>query len=139
MGHLEEHLDHARPGSARQRAGQPEAQKHVVVFFLSHRWLRTAGAASGHHPDSEEHVKAQRLVAFAKWYTRMAEETGLRCEVAFWVDYCCSEQADPRRMALGIAALPLYIAACTKVIAWWTPDFDRRCWTMVNYTCIYIL
>ena len=36
-----------------------------------------------------------------------------------------------------MAALPLYIACCTKVVVWRTPDFDRRCWTMVERLLSY--
>lgn len=113
------------------------AERHLVAFFLSHRWLRTKGPHSSHHPDTEDGVKAARLVAFAKWFMSFAKSEGLRCEVAFWIDYCCCSQNDPKTMDLGIAALPLYIATCTKVVAWRTADFERRCWTMVERLLSY--
>merc|ERR1719409_1108322 len=40
-------------------------------------------------------------------------------------------------MDLGTAALPVYIASCMKVVNWRTPDFDRRCWTMVERLLSY--
>ncbi|CAE7560660.1 unnamed protein product [Symbiodinium necroappetens] len=75
-------------------------------------------------------LEARKLVTFAKWFMRMAAAAGVQCEVAFWIDYCCCEQDDFFGADLAMAALPLYIAACTKVLVWRTPDFDRRCWTM---------
>ncbi|CAE7483072.1 unnamed protein product, partial [Symbiodinium sp. CCMP2456] len=112
------------------------AERQLVVFLLSHRWLRTAGSQRG-HPDSAENIKARKLVTFAKWFMRMAAAAGVQCEVAFWIDYCCCEQDDFFGADLAMAALPLYIAACTKVLVWRTPDFDRRCWTMVERLLSY--
>ncbi|CAE6933331.1 unnamed protein product [Symbiodinium sp. CCMP2592] len=112
------------------------AERQLVVFLLSHRWLRTSGSQRG-HPDSAENIKARKLVTFAKWFMRMAAAAGVQCEVAFWIDYCCCEQDDFFGADLAMAALPLYIAACTKVLVWRTPDFDRRCWTMVERLLSY--
>ncbi|CAL1174051.1 unnamed protein product [Cladocopium goreaui] len=109
-------------------------EQRLVVFLLSHRWLRTE---SDYHPDSEDNVKANKLVSFARWFMRLADAAGVPCEVAFWIDYCCCEQEDRFGMDLAMAALPLYIACCTKVVVWRTPDFDRRCWTMVERLLSY--
>eukprot|EP00929_Paragymnodinium_shiwhaense_P065096 TRINITY_DN32675_c0_g1_i6.p1 TRINITY_DN32675_c0_g1~~TRINITY_DN32675_c0_g1_i6.p1 ORF type:complete len:2595 (+),score=526.95 TRINITY_DN32675_c0_g1_i6:959-8743(+) len=114
-----------------------KAARRIVPFFLSHRWLRTRGPRAGHHPDSEDNIKAKCLVDFAKWFSRLAAEKGLHCEVVYWIDYCCCDQRNPLMTEIGIAALPLYISACMKVIAWATPDFDRRCWTMVERLLSY--
>lgn len=65
------------------------APQRLVVFLLSHRWLRTG---SENHPDTEEHVKAARLQSFARWFMRLASHAGVPCDVAFWIDYCCCEQ-----------------------------------------------
>ncbi|CAK9017507.1 unnamed protein product [Durusdinium trenchii] len=111
------------------------AQQRLVVFLLSHRWLRTSGAQ--YHPDSEDNIKAQKLVTFARWFMRLAAAAGVPCEVAFWIDYCCCEQEDRFGMDLATAALPLYIACCSKVVVWRTVDFDRRCWTMVERLLSY--
>ena len=46
-------------------------------------------------------------------------------------------QEDRFGMDLAMAALPLYIACCTKVVVWRTEDFDRRCWTMVERLLSY--
>jgi len=113
------------------------AECHLVTFFLSHRWLRVRGPKAVHHPDAEDHVKATQLAAFARWYMSVAAAAGLRCEVVFWIDWCCCEQDHPAKMDIGIAALPLFIASCTKVVVWRTPDFDRRCWTMVERLLSY--
>lgn len=123
--------------SAKLGVSTTQAKSKLVIFFLSHRWLRAKGPRASHHPDSQDNVKATRLVAFAKWFIKLAQKTGLRCEVAFWVDWSCCEQDDPHKTALGISALPLYIAACTKILAWRTPDFERRCWTMVERVLSY--
>ncbi|CAE7280870.1 unnamed protein product [Symbiodinium pilosum] len=37
--------------------GRDAAERQLVVFLLSHRWLRTAGVQKG-HPDSMENIKA---------------------------------------------------------------------------------
>lgn len=111
----------------------------IVPFFVSHRWLRTRGPRSGHRPDSEDHVKARALVHFARWFIELSAKAGYPCEVVFWIDWCCCEQVDAVRMEMMIAALPLYIAACTKVLVWRTPDFEVRCWTMVERLMTYSL
>eukprot|EP00928_Gymnodinium_smaydae_P063480 TRINITY_DN4703_c0_g2_i1.p1 TRINITY_DN4703_c0_g2~~TRINITY_DN4703_c0_g2_i1.p1 ORF type:complete len:2551 (-),score=465.08 TRINITY_DN4703_c0_g2_i1:84-6608(-) len=118
-------------------ASEERAASCLVPFFLSHRWLRTTGPRSHHHPDSEGHVKARRLVSFARWFEALARKRGLRCDVVFWIDWCCSDQVDLKRGEVSVAALPLYIASCLKVIAWHTPDFESRCWTMVERVLAY--
>ena len=128
----------------------------------------------------EDNIKARQLVAFTRWFMRLAAAAGVPCEVAFWIDYCCCEQEgsegfileqlearwplrpasnpcflgkkkrfakvrpvghslqeDRFGMDLAMAALPLYIACCSKVVVWRTVDFDRRCWTMVERLLSY--
>jgi len=113
------------------------AERHVIPFFLSHRWLRTRGPKAWHHPDTEDNLKAKRLVAFAKWFMELAAKHRLKVEVIFWIDWCCTDQDDLSNMDLAVAALPLYIASCVKVVVWKTPDFERRCWTMVERLLSY--
>lgn len=120
------------------RMGVPaETVDHFIVpFFVSHRWLHTTGPRSGHRPDTEDNIKARGLVAFAQWFMKSAISAGISCEVAFWIDWCCCDQ-DPVRMEVAISALPLYIAACMKVVVWRTSDFEVRCWTMVERLMTY--
>jgi len=113
------------------------AERHIVPFFFSHRWLRTRTSSWSGHPDTESGSKARRLVTFAKWFMELAARKGLRCEVVFWIDWCCCEQDDIEKMKFGVAALPLFIASCTQVLTWRTPDFDRRCWLMVERLLCY--
>jgi hypothetical protein len=81
-------------------------------------------------PDSPYNIKAKKLVQFAMWYTRYCQvRTGMNVDVWFWIDYSCVDQDDPHA---GIAFLPAFIAACDVILTWQTPDFDRRCWTMVE-------
>ena len=113
-------------------AGDVKAVSNLIVpFYLSHRWLRVRGAPSSHHPDSVHNIKARQLVKFAKWFKRFASERGFDCGVAFWTDFCCSEQDNPTDAELAVMALLAYIAACIDVVTWQTPDFDSRCWLMV--------
>lgn len=123
--------------SKRLGVTKARAERHIVPFFLSHRWLRTRGPKAWHHPDTEDNLKAKRLVTFAKWFMSLALQHNLRCEVVFWIDWCCTDQDELANMDLAVAALPLYIASCMKVVAWKTPDFERRCWTMVERLLSY--
>lgn len=131
--HVDELLEEV---AVKLNVSRQKAERQTVVFFLSHRWLQTEGRSS-HHPDSEDGIKAQKLVSFARWFKGMAARAGMIVDVAFWIDYCCCEQDDSHGVELGIAALPLYIASCTKVLAWRTPDFHRRSWTMVERLLSY--
>eukprot|EP00930_Biecheleria_cincta_P035086 TRINITY_DN24163_c0_g1_i1.p1 TRINITY_DN24163_c0_g1~~TRINITY_DN24163_c0_g1_i1.p1 ORF type:complete len:1944 (-),score=324.17 TRINITY_DN24163_c0_g1_i1:98-5167(-) len=131
--HIDELLEEV---ALRLKVGRTKAERHLVVFMLSHRWLRTQGRGD-HHPDSEDAIKARKLVSFARWFKNMALRAGLLVDVAYWIDFCCCEQDDRHGVELSIAALPLYIASCTQVIAWRTPDFHRRCWTMVERVLSY--
>ncbi|CAE8630962.1 unnamed protein product, partial [Polarella glacialis] len=65
--HVDDLLDQVASSLGVYRA---RAERHLVVFMLSHRWLRTKGHV--HHPDSEDNVKAKKLVAFARWFRGMA-------------------------------------------------------------------
>lgn len=114
-----------------------EVAPRLVPFFLSHRWLRAHGPRKGHHPDSLDSIKARQLVAFAEWFTSQSQAAGFRCEVAFWIDWCCAEQDHADISEVYSAALPLYIACCSKVVAWETPDFERRCWLLVERLLAY--
>lgn len=123
---------------AKQRHLSPEEAEHCIVpFFLSHRWLRTTGPRSEHHPDTPDSVKARCLVIFAQWFQAFAKRKGLHCQVVFWIDWCCSWQDNPEEAELSATCLPLYIASCSKVVTWRTPDFDRRCWLMVERLLCY--
>lgn len=105
--------------------------KVAVPVFFSHPWLRP----HEFQPDSAKNIKARKLVQFAKWYSRFCfEKTGIEIDVWYWIDYACVDQDWPHP---GIAVLPAFIAACEIVLTWQTPDFDRRCWTMVERMLSY--
>jgi hypothetical protein len=114
-----------------------DAADRLVPFFLSHRWLRCQGPRSVHHPDSLDNIKARQLVAFAEWFMACNRAAGFKCEVAFWIDWSCADQDNPDIIEMHSAALPLFVSACSKVISWQTPDFERRCWLMVERLLAY--
>ncbi len=104
-----------------------------LPIFFSHRWLRTQGMADEHRPDGVDNPKARCLAEFGRWYENYwAAGSGMQVEVFLWIDYACVDQNPGLPHDAAIAALPLYIASCQAVVTWQTPDFDRRCWPMLE-------
>ena len=91
--------------------------EHAVLMLVSHRWLRPREG----EPDYAEHTKARALVAFARWYELKYPARRL----FFWIDFACIPY-DNR--STGIAALPAFVAACTDMLCFETPDYHRRAW-----------
>jgi len=108
-------------------SAEDEAERRIVLVYLSHTWSRKD------NPDTEGAQKARGLVRFARWFMERATRHQMQCELFFWVDYCCLDVD----IDVGIQALPLYVATCTEILTWQTPDFDRRCWTMVERLLAY--
>lgn len=94
----------------------------AVFVFVSHRWLR----ASENQPDDAVGTKHEALLQFGKWLQR---ERGLRLgtdvRVFFWLDWSCVDQNEP---AAYTAALPLYMAACSRFALYHTDDWSGRAW-----------
>jgi hypothetical protein len=109
------------------------AEKCIVPVYLSHTWLRKD------HPDTRRHTKAKTLVRFATWLMDNASQQKIDCEVFFFVDYCCMETNPAPTICrdLGVVSLPLFMACCEQVLTWRTPDFDRRCWSMLERLMAY--
>lgn len=101
----------------------------IVVIYFSHTWTRR------NHPDSEMHLKARTMVQFAQWMMEKAGRVGIACDVFFWVDYSCLDTEV--NLDLGLALLPLFVASCTDILMWRTPDYESRCWTMVERLLAY--
>ena len=120
--------------------------EHAVLMLVSHRWLRPREG----EPDDARRTKARALVAFARWYELGVGAVGdeaeaplpsLRYELKyparrlfFWIDYTCIP-FDNR--ATGIAALPAFVAACTDMLCFETPDYHRRAWCRLERAVAY--
>eukprot|EP00928_Gymnodinium_smaydae_P037957 TRINITY_DN26287_c0_g1_i1.p1 TRINITY_DN26287_c0_g1~~TRINITY_DN26287_c0_g1_i1.p1 ORF type:complete len:1787 (+),score=425.39 TRINITY_DN26287_c0_g1_i1:139-5499(+) len=104
------------------------ARKGVVIVYFSHTWSRLL------HPDTLGGTKAHALVQFARWFKARAKKQGLDADLYFWIDYCCLREDEA---AKGMAALPLYVAACSDILTWRTSDFDRRCWPLMDRLLAY--
>jgi hypothetical protein len=98
------------------------AEPFAVFVFVSHRWLRP----TENQPDDATGSKHEALVQFGKWLQR---ERGLRlgtdARVFFWLDWTCIDQNEP---AAYTAALPLYMAACSRFAVYQTDGWDTRAW-----------
>ena len=101
-------------------------QPGAVVALFSHRWLRPTEGL----PDDESGSKVRALLEFARWYELKYEGRALH----FWVDYC-SIAWDNR--ALGIAALPAYVAACNDIVIFSTADYFERAWCRLELSIAY--
>jgi len=114
-----------------------QAEKSIILVYVSHSWLRPG------HPASQEDVKAKTLVRFATWLMNKAKNKKMECEVFFWIDFCCIQSEDdemedlPGTSDIGVTALPMFVASSTHVLTWLTPDFDRRCWSMLERLLAY--
>ena len=66
----------------------------LIIFYISHfeknysKYLNSLCVVAV----LQENIKARKLVAFARWFMRLADAAGVPCEVAFWIDYSCCEQ-----------------------------------------------
>ena len=101
----------------------------LVAIAVSHRWLRAT--ARPPHPDNEGRAKAKSLAAFARWYEGRVEG---QVRVFFWIDYACAAQDD---IDIAFALLPLFIAACSTLVQWRTPDFEARSWIALERVLSY--
>eukprot|EP00040_Diaphanoeca_grandis_P019275 m.101732 g.101732 ORF g.101732 m.101732 type:complete len:288 (+) comp27346_c0_seq1:158-1021(+) len=89
----------------------------VLLVFVSHRWLRP----ESYEPDDEHNTKARSLIEFARWYEHRYKGR----KVHFWIDRSCIDHSD---RFVGIATLPLYVAACNEMLIYETDDYSERAW-----------
>eukprot|EP00931_Biecheleriopsis_adriatica_P032634 TRINITY_DN19023_c1_g1_i17.p1 TRINITY_DN19023_c1_g1~~TRINITY_DN19023_c1_g1_i17.p1 ORF type:complete len:4010 (-),score=873.77 TRINITY_DN19023_c1_g1_i17:154-12183(-) len=102
--------------------------KKIVLVYFSHTWH------SRRHPDNQANSKLHGLVEFARWFQEQAESQGMKIELFFWIDYCCLTLDEA---AAALPAIPLFIAACTEILAWRTADFDRGGWPLMERLLAY--
>ncbi|CAE7872443.1 unnamed protein product [Symbiodinium microadriaticum] len=84
--------------------------------------------------DNKSKSKLRGLVEFASWFKERAAHQRMDVELYFWIDYCCLSSDEA---STALAALPLFISACTEILAWRTPDFDRRGWPLMERLLAY--
>ena len=90
-------------------------------------------------PDDAEHSKARALIEYAEWFKRKAQQTtdsatygianGENIEIFWWIDWACTDQDAP---GPDMAALPAFAAACTGIVAAWSPEYASRAWCQVE-------
>lgn len=81
--------------------------------------------------DNRSPGKVQGLLEFTKWFQARAQEQRMRVELFFWIDYCCLLPTE------AFAAIPLFIATCTEILVWRTPQFDRKVWPLTERLLAY--
>eukprot|EP00435_Cladocopium_sp_Y103_P058159 s112_g20.t1 len=97
--------------SALNSAAQNRAK--LILVYVSHTG-----------EDNRSPGKVQGLLEFTKWFQARAQEQRMSVELFFWIDYCCLLPTE------AFAAIPLFIATCTEILVWRTPQFDRKVWPL---------
>eukprot|EP00435_Cladocopium_sp_Y103_P058870 s112_g20.t2 len=128
--------------SALNSAAQNRAK--LILVYVSHTGEDIHGAwvvardfrfaaecwATGCPMDNRSPGKVQGLLEFTKWFQARAQEQRMSVELFFWIDYCCLLPTE------AFAAIPLFIATCTEILVWRTPQFDRKVWPLTE-ACHY--
>lgn len=91
-----------------------------IDFFLSHSW------------DEEGEGRAQKYDALASFLCGSAPRAA-----SLWFDKTCLNTADKAANATAIAALPIFTAACGRVIVLLSPTYLRRLWCVWELQCVF--
>lgn len=109
-----------------------EGEERVMCLSMfSHRWTRPSRKVDEAHPDSPDGRKAAAMATYGRG-GNCGVFPNHQFEYFFWVDFAGVHQTDLRAKVLGVATLPLYVAACSEIVFYHTDSYEGRAWTRLE-------
>ena len=103
----------------------------LCLSMFSHRWTRPSVRVEEAHPDTPDGRKAAAMAAYGRG-GNCGVFPNHQFEYFFWVDFAGVHQTDLHAKVLGVATLPLYVAACSEIIFYHTDSYEGRAWTRLE-------